>query len=391
MGDNEIRPKDRIRAAFEHRELDRIPVSEQSVASDVASEILGREAFTGTTYLHYQEAAAWMAGEQAHCEFEERLDEDIVALARELGFDMLHQPWRVTGRPTGQLDEYTFLYGSLEGDYAVRRFDPEARTFGVVEQGGPSRPPDDPDELEPLVRSLEEQAARCEVADPRDAYPWHAEMLERYGDEFEITGQGGLSIPLQPAWLMACRLRPDLVCRYLDAQLESLSKRLEAQARLGLKVVWAGGDFADNNGPCYGPDVFRRIVVPRVRRLTAKCHELGQRYAFCTDGNLWPVEKEFFVDCNIDGYGEIDYDAGMDLDRLKPLYGDRITFWGNVPCGSVLHKGSVEDVVTFTKHVIDVAAPGGGFILGSSNSIVPGTPARNVVAMFETARQYGRY
>ena len=81
----------------------------------------------------------------------------------------------------------------------------------------------------------------------------------------------------------------------------------------------------------------------------------------------------------------------MDLDRLKARHGDRITFWGNVPCGSILHRGSVQQVVDFTKHIIDVAAPGGGLIVGSSNSIVPGTPARNVVAMFETAREYGRY
>ncbi len=56
--------KERIRAAFEHREGDRVPIFEQSVASDVASEILGREAFTGTTYLHYQEAVAWMRGKE---------------------------------------------------------------------------------------------------------------------------------------------------------------------------------------------------------------------------------------------------------------------------------------------------------------------------------------
>ncbi|RKY67673.1 MAG: hypothetical protein DRQ02_06645 [Candidatus Latescibacterota bacterium] len=38
-----------------------------------------------------------------------------------------------------------------------------------------------------------------------------------------------------------------------------------------------------------------------------------------------------------------------------------------------------------------VAAPGGGFILGSSNSTMPGTPVKNVITMIETALTYGCY
>jgi uroporphyrinogen decarboxylase len=136
--------------------------------------------------------------------------------------------------------------------------------------------------------------------------------------------------------------------------------------------------------------VFRELLLPRVRKLCAKCHELGQVYVYRTDGDLRPIEQEFFVASGTDGYGEIDYEAGMDLDRLKPRHGDRITFWGNVPCGTILHHGTEAEVTEFTKHIIDVAAPGGGFILGSSNSVMPGTPARNVMAMVETALTYGR-
>jgi len=39
----------------------------------------------------------------------------------------------------------------------------------------------------------------------------------------------------------------------------------------------------------------------------------------------------------------------------------------------------------------DVAASGGGFVLGSPNSIMPGTPAKNVMAMIGTALTYGCY
>jgi uroporphyrinogen decarboxylase len=383
--------KERIAAAFAHREGDRVPIFEQSVASDTASEILGREAFTGTTYMHYQEAAAWMQGDAAHEDFERRLEQDIVDLARALHFDMLHPPWRMSQRPAGQLDPYNFVYGDPKGDHVVCRFDPDAKTFQVAERHFTTPPPETSDELEPAVEQAERSAEQGSIADPRAAFPWHARAMELYGDEFEVTGGTGLGIPLDPVWLMACIERPDLVGRLLDARLREVFRSLEAQAALGLRVIWAGGDLAGKGGPIYGPRVFRKLMLPRVKRLTAKCHELGLLYVYRTDGDLWPIEREFFVESDIDGYGEIDYEAGMDLDRLKARHGDRVTFWGNVPCGTVLRRGSERDVIEFTRHIIDVAAPGGGFILGSSNSIVPGTPARNVLAMVETALEHGRY
>jgi len=383
--------RERIRAAFAHREGDRVPLFEQSVASDVASEILGRQAYTGTTYLHYQEAAAWMQGEEAHEEFRVHLEQDLLDLARTLEFDMLHPPWRCGERPAAQLDECNFLYGDPDGDYVVRRFDPDAKTFQVAERHFTTPPPEMPDELEPSVVEAERRADEFRIDDPRAAYAWHVEAMALHGDEFEITGGGGLGIPLDPVWLMACIERPDLVERLLDANLSVQLKSMEAQAAVGLRVIWAGGDLAGKGGPIYGPRVFREIMLPRAQKLCARCDELGLLYVYRTDGDLWPIEQEFFVECGIHGYGEIDYEAGMDLDRLKPRHGDRVTFWGNVPCGTVLRLGSEQQVVEFTKHLIDVAAPGGGLILGSSNSIIPGTPARNVLAMVETALEYGRY
>ena len=53
---------ERIQAAFAHREGDRVPLFEISIAADTASEMLGRQALTGMTYLRYREAEAWMQG-----------------------------------------------------------------------------------------------------------------------------------------------------------------------------------------------------------------------------------------------------------------------------------------------------------------------------------------
>jgi uroporphyrinogen decarboxylase len=329
-----------------------------------------------------------MLGEQAHAEFEEQLYQDVVELFRALDLDMLHPPWRKSERPALQLDEYTFVYGDPDGDHDVYRHDPVAKTFGVSSQVR-KRPMASPDELEPGVEAQEAASDAFTVGDPWGAAGAMGRMQREFGDEYEVTGGVGISIPLNETWLTACAVRPDLVARSLDAQLVRACRQLEAQAAIGLKVIWGGGDLADKNGPVYGPRIFRQLVLPRAQKLVRKCEALGLWYVYRTDGNLWPIEREFFVDSGIHGYGEIDHDAGMELSRLKPLHGDRVTFWGNVPTGSVLYRGSERQVREFTRQLIDVAATGGGFILGTSNSVLPGTPAKNVVALFDDGRKYG--
>ena len=60
-------------------------------------------------------------------------------------------------------------------------------------------------------------------------------------------------------------------------------------------------------------------------------------------------------------------------------------------CGWTLTSGTRDDVAAETRACIDAAAPGGGYILGSSNVIHAGVPPDNFLAMIETCREYGRY
>jgi len=384
--------KERVWAAFEHRQADRVPAFDQGIASDVASEILGREAYTGTTLLHYQEACAWMRGDAAHDEFVAQMTLDKVAIARELGFDMLTYPWRVSRRPAARPETYTIIYGDPDGDHSIYKFDPESKAFMHLEDvHATAPPPETPDDLEPQVEAAE---ARAEQPFDLQAFTASATWQFRadYGDEFEIpAGAGAVRIPLEPVWLMACALRPDLVERLLDAEMKRTLKAVDAMAGLGYRILWAGGDFADNHGPLYGPAVFRDIQLPRLQAVTRRAEERGMKYVFRTDGSLWDIADDFFVRSGIHGYGEIDYGAGMFLDDLVPRYGDRLTFWGNIECGGVLHRGTEQEVADTVKHMIDVAAPGGGYLFGSSNVIMPNTPARNVVAAYQTVREYGGY
>jgi uroporphyrinogen decarboxylase len=83
---------------------------------------------------------------------------------------------------------------------------------------------------------------------------------------------------------------------------------------------------------------------------------------------------------------------GMDSLALKLDFGDSLTFWGGgVDTQTVLPYGSPEEVRDEVKMRIDHLAPGGGFVFAPVHNIQTGVPPENVVAMWETWRDYGQY
>ena len=64
---------------------------------------------------------------------------------------------------------------------------------------------------------------------------------------------------------------------------------------------------------------------------------------------------------------------------------------GNVDCGNLLTFGTEEEVIKETKKCLDIGAPGGGYILSSSNSIHSGVKPENFLAMMKTVKKYGIY
>jgi uroporphyrinogen decarboxylase len=97
------------------------------------------------------------------------------------------------------------------------------------------------------------------------------------------------------------------------------------------------------------------------------------------------------VDSGIDCLDPIDPVAGMNLTEIKQQYGGRIALKGNVDCAQTLTFKSVAETVAETKACLRIAAPGGGYILSSSNSIHSAVKPENYVAMLDTLQQYGTY
>lgn len=78
-----------------------------------------------------------------------------------------------------------------------------------------------------------------------------------------------------------------------------------------------------------------------------------------------------------------------DMAAAKRILGGKCCISGNVPT-SLMVTGGPKDVKEYCRKLIEVCAPGGGFILAGGAQVDQGNPD-NMRAMTEAAEEYGRY
>ncbi len=385
LGQEGMTGKQRVRLAFEHREPDRVPVFEQSVCSKVASEVLGRPAFTGGGSLRRMESEMWLKGEDERAAFIRQVWDDVLALHEALGFDMVSLPWLHSAKPTKKLDEFTYLYGDLDGWFSVYRYNPTTDVFACIDDTVRHR---GLDAIKEIVEDMEQSLSEGWQPDEETLAAFDYIIAKAGREKFVAAPPGFISIPMRPEWLEAIVEAPDLVHRYLDGVCEMNLIAMRVYAQHGADCFWAGGDLATNKGVIYGPKAFRQFLLPRLKRMVNLADELSVPYVFRTDGDIWSIADMLFVEAGAHGYGEIDVDAGMDLMALKCRY-PHLTLWGGISCGKLLVHGTTEQIRAEVARLIEQVAPGGGYIFGSSNAIHVGVPTQNFLTMLECVRRDG--
>jgi hypothetical protein len=374
-------PKERVAAAFAGLSTDKIPIHHIGSLSAVASELLGREAYVGGGIQQWREARALWRGPDAHQEYLERSFQDAIDLSMLLGNDIIRASyWRFPRRPTREIDENTYLFeNGPEERWQVLRFDPASEQCSIF----PYHP-----EAEPTFEDIESALEHQEEAlsEHRPYVPeFELKAQQFYGHEYAVRCPGcGIGIPLERSsiWFEAIAIRPDLVARHLDLEVEYARRTVPVLAGHGFKYVFGGLDFASNEGPMYSPKAFHELMLPRLKKISAICHEHGCYFLFASDGNLWSVADDLFGASGVDGFYEIDKRAGMDLAELHERFPRLVTI-GNISSHTV-HLGTKDDVIREVTEAIDAAKQYGRTVVGISNALMPGTPMENAITMVET-------
>jgi hypothetical protein len=172
--------------------------------------------------------------------------------------------------------------------------------------------------------------------------------------------------------------------RLVDYYAE-VSRRIFDAAADVLDIFFIGNDLGGQTGPLLGPELFDRFVLPHLRRLIRLGHDYRLKVQLHCCGGFEPLIPALIA-AELDGLHAVQpCCGGMDLATLKARYGKRVLFNGAVDSHHVLIEGTPESVRRQTRRVLEIMAPGGGYVAGASHDyILEETPVENVVAMFDT-------
>jgi hypothetical protein len=351
----------RIEAALNHKEPDRTPIFEYVLLDPVASVLLGRKFIDYNSNKNEWDQLIKETGWEKALR---RYAEDKVNLASILGHDLMY----AVPNPLYDLDGK----GAANIDYS--------RGIELSEEV------DDP---------VERLILRNEVFESRLSINSNNYIIYSYIKE-EMKKQD-LDIPiLAPVYhhgvwddidlLQTMLMEPEVAHKHFSLATKKAVNIIDKCFEMGIDQFGIGGDFAGNR-LIISPELYREFIVPELRIISRHIHAGGGWVINASDGNLWPVIEDFLVNSEVDGYLEIDMRAGMDLTKLKKMYGDRITFYGNMDCGEILSFGLIDEIKKYTIECITAGLGNGGHIFCASNAITATVPFMNYITMVNTYRE----
>jgi uroporphyrinogen decarboxylase len=171
--------------------------------------------------------------------------------------------------------------------------------------------------------------------------------------------------------------------------VERLNTALAKQAvDIGADGILIADDIAYNQGTTINPQVLRDVFFPSLGRQLSGMTRLRIPVFFHSDGNFNAVIDDL-VDMGFRGFQCLESGAGMDLARLKAAHGKRVCLWGNLDPGDLFLERSPEDLEKRVRDITDVAAPGGGFIFGTSSGLVEGMRPGNIETVYRAVSEGG--
>ena len=378
--------RERVLATLRHEEPDRVPI------------VLGVSNATGIKMRTYRELKR-LLGIEAPDEYLYRWPELGTALVDEATLERLHVDVR------GVLD--------LEPASVIEANATREPHSDYINSWGSGATEINADDWFPSVCPMKDATTIQEIED----YPWpdmddptrvahvtaEAARLAQE-DRYAIMATPWLLFPLERAFamqsvetfLMNLAMRPDFAeallwkieehCKVLMGHfLEALGDNVD--------IIKIGDDLGTQESLMMSPDMYRRILKPVHADFIAFIRErTDAKVFFHTDGDVFPLIDDF-VEMGIDILNPVQSSAGKmaNLEELKARWGDRLTFCGAIDTQRILPRGTPEEVRDEVRRVIEILAPGGGYMVSSVHTVMNDVPAENALAMVDAVEEFGTY
>ena len=188
-------------------------------------------------------------------------------------------------------------------------------------------------------------------------------------------------------------LDPPAVHAFLDALMEShmetLAKTCDAVGDI-VDIIKFGDDLGTTNGPFMSRDMYNEFFKPRHKMLCdyVKSNSSMHTMLHCC-GGVYELIPEL-IDAGFEILNPIQINAlNMEPWRLKKEFGRDITFWGGgCDTKSILNQATPEQVKEHVRQNLEVFTVGGGFVFTTVHNVMPDVPPENLVAMLEAVQEF---
>jgi hypothetical protein len=421
-----ITSRERVNLALEHREADRVPLD------------LGATPVTGMqvdTVYNLRQALKLdppgtpikvvepyqMLGEIAP-DLMEALGVDVVGLGTpRTMFGFVNQGWKrwttFLGTPV-MVPEGFNTVPDQKGDILLYpQGDRSAPPCGRMPKGGfyfdaiVRQPPVDDEHLN-VEDNLEEFGPISEA--DLEYLRGEAERIYTQTDKAMVGNFGGTSfgdIALVPGiqlkhpkgirdieeWYVSTSTRRDYIYAIFERQCEiGLQNLAKIHGAIGNKpsaVFVTGTDFGAQNGPFISPKAYRDLYKPFHRKVNDWIHGHTTWKSFIHSCGSVRALVPDFIDAGFDILNPVQCSAtGMEAAQLKADFGKRVAFWGGgVDTQKTLPFGTPDEVRKEVAERLQIFGNGGGYVFNTTHNVQARVPVENVLAMYETVRECGRY
>ncbi len=258
---------------------------------------------------------------------------------------------------------------------------------------------------------LEHPLANAETTADVEAYPFPdplapgrfrlaREVAERSAEGYAICGDAECTI-FEASWyltgfekfLLDLSLEKAYVFALMDKVMRYSIEVGRQLIAIGADIVWLGDDMGMQQGMLLSPDMWRRHIKERMRKVIASLKDVNPavKIAYHSCGSYSPIIPEL-IEIGVDILNALQPTArDMDLATLKARYGTMVSFFGGLDTQAVIPFGSMQEVEGEIERVIRAAAKGGGLILAGAHNFQPDVSTEKMTHMFAFAKRNGAY
>ena len=204
------------------------------------------------------------------------------------------------------------------------------------------------------------------------------------GNLFEI----GQFLYRNDQFMMMLAGEPQRAHRFLDKLVEihlaNLQRFLGAVGEY-IDIILFGDDLGMQTGAMISPQMYREFFKARHKLLWNRAKELADvKVMLHCCGGVRKLLRDL-IEAGLDAINPVQIScSGMNASELKAEFGRELTFWGGgCDTRDVLPNGTLEQVAEHVKEQVEILKKDGGFVFQQVHNILANVAPENIVAMFD--------